>query len=396
MGKAILIVLDSLGIGGAPDAKFYNDEGANTFGSIALACVNGNADIGRKGSLNVPNLESLGIYSATRLSTGLTFPNTNSSIGSYAVAKERSKGKDTPTGHHEIVGFTNPIGWYTFPEVVPVFPEEQMNTLIQRGNLVDVLGNKHASGEEIINEFGEEHLNSRHPIVYTSADSVLQIAAHETYFGLDRLYRTCELAAEIFNDLKVQRIIARPFLGNNKNEFFRTKNRKDFISPPPIQTLCDKVIESGKKCFGIGKISDIFGHRGISDSVSGMSDDKLFNEMLDIIAKASAGDLIFANFVEFDTLYGHRRDVSGYARALENFDKKLPNLFSILNRDDFLVITADHGNDPCFVGTDHTREQVPVLIKNHNLKNKCYGLINFSDIGSLIEEFLGLKDTYRS
>ncbi len=391
MGKAILIVLDSLGVGGAPDASLYNDEGSNTFGSIALACSNGDADIGRRGALKVPNLESLGIYSATRLSTGLILPNTDSNIGSYAVAKERSKGKDTPSGHHEIVGFTDPVGWYTFPEVIPVFPKKQMNKLIQKANLVGVLGNKHASGEEIIKECGEDHLKNGKPIVYTSADSVLQIAAHEQGFGLDRLYKTCKIAAEIFNDLRVQRIIARPFLGKKNEDFFRTKNRKDFILPPPTDTLCDKVIKSGKKCFGVGKISDIFGHRGISDSVSGMSDDKLFDEMLNIIVKANSGDLIFANFVEFDTLYGHRRDVSGYARALENFDKKLPKLFSILNREDFLVITADHGNDPSFTGTDHTREQVPVLIKNHNSINKCYGLINFSDIGSLLESFLGIK-----
>ena len=392
MGKAILIVLDSLGVGGAPDAGIYNDEGSNTFGAIALACSNGNADIGRKGALRVPNLESLGIYSATRLSTGLTLPNTDSTIGSYGVARELSKGKDTPTGHHEIAGFTDPIGWYTFPEVVPVFPEKEMNKFIQKANLGGVLGNKHASGEEIINECGEEHLNSAYPIVYTSADSVLQIAAHEKWFGLERLYKTCKIAAEIFNDLRVQRIIARPFLGKNKEEFYRTKNRKDFILPPPIDTLCDKVIKSGKKCLGVGKISDIFGHRGISESVSGLSDDKLFDEMLEIILKANEGDLIFANFVEFDTLYGHRRDLPGYARALENFDKKLPKLFSILERDDFLVITADHGNDPSYPGTDHTGEQVPVLIKNHNLINKCYGLINFSDIGSLIEKFLGLEE----
>ena len=391
MAKAILIILDSLGIGGAPDASLYNDEGSNTFGSIALACLNGNADIGREGALSVPNLESLGIYSAVRLSTGLTFPNTNCAIGSYAVAQERSKGKDTPTGHHEIAGFTNPIGWHTFPEVVPVFPEKQINKLLQKANLVGVLGNKHASGEEIIKDYGEDHLTSGCPILYTSADSVLQISAHEEVFGLDHLYKTCKIAAEIFSDLRVQRIIARPFLGENKDEFFRTKNRKDFILPPPVDTLCDKVMKSGKKCFGVGKISDIFGHRGISDSVSGMSDDKLFDEMLNIISKANDGDLIFANFVEFDTLYGHRRDVSGYARALENFDKKLPKLFSVLNKEDFLVITADHGNDPTFAGTDHTREQVPVLIKNHNLINKCYGVLNFSDIGSLVESFLGIK-----
>ena len=390
MGKAVLIILDSLGIGGAPDASFYNDEGANTFGSIATACANGDADIGRKGSLMIPNLESLGIYSATRLSTGLTFPNTNSTIGSYAVAQEQSKRKDTPTGHHEIVGFTNLVGWHTFIEVVPVFPEKQMKTLIEKAKLSGVLGNKHSSGEEIIKELGEKHLNNGCPIVYTSADSVLQIAAHEHIFTLDRLYKTCEIAAEIFGELRVQRIIARPFLGEKKDNFFRTKNRKDFISPPPIETLCDKVIKSGKKCFGIGKIADIFGQRGISESVSGMSDDKLFDEMLKKIISANSGDLIFANFVEFDSLYGHRRDLPGYARALENFDKQLPKLFSILNKNDLLVITADHGNDPSFAGTDHTREQVPVLIKNQKLVNKCYGLINFSDIGLLIENFLRL------
>ena len=391
MGKAILIVLDSLGVGGAPDASLYNDEGSNTFGSIAFACSNGDADIGRKGALKVPNLEALGIYSATRLSTGLTLPNTDSTVGSYAVAIQRSKGKDTPTGHHEIVGYTNPIGWYTFPKAVPVFPEKEMDMLIQESKVTGFLGNKHASGEDIIKEYGEAHLDSGYPIVYTSADSVVQIAAHEREFGLDHLYEICKVAAKIFNNLRVQRIIARPFLGDNKNDFFRTKNRKDFILPPPIHTLCDKVIKSGSKCFGIGKIADIFGHRGISKSISGMSDDKLFDEMLNVIEKANTGDLIFANFVEFDSLYGHRRDLPGYARALENFDKQLPKLFSILNRDDFLLITADHGNDPTFAGTDHTREQVPVLIKKHNLINKCYGMINFSDIGSLVETFLGLE-----
>ena len=391
MGKAILIVLDSLGVGGAPDACLYNDEGSNTFGSIALACSNGDADIGRKGVLKVPNLESLGIYSAARLSTGLTLPNTDNTVGSYAVAIQRSKGKDTPTGHHEIVGYTNPIGWFTFPKVVPVFPEKEMDMLIQEAKLTGFLGNKHASGEDIIKEYGEAHLGSGYPIVYTSADSVVQIAAHEQGFGLNNLYETCKIASEVFNDIGVQRIIARPFLGGNKEDFFRTKNRKDFISPPPIHTLCDKVIRSGKKCFGIGKIADIFGHRGISKSISGMSDDKLFDEMLNVIEKANTGDLIFANFVEFDTLYGHRRDLPGYARALEKFDKQLPKLFSILNRDDFLLITADHGNDPTFQGTDHTREQVPVLIKKYNLINKCYGMINFSDIGSLVENFLGLE-----
>tara|TARA_B100001250_G_scaffold411412_1_gene440011 strand:- start:1387 stop:2586 length:1200 start_codon:yes stop_codon:yes gene_type:complete len=391
MCRGILIVLDSLGVGGAPDAKIYDDQGANTFGSIATACSKGVANEGRKGSLKIPHLENLGIYGALKLSDGTTLKNTNHNAGAFAVAREISKGKDTPTGHHEIAGIIDLKGWHTFENIQPVFPEDKIQELIRSAEIEGILGDKHASGEKIIFELGEAHLQSGLPIAYTSADSVLQIAAHEETFGLDRLYKLCRLALKIFAPLRVQRVIARPFLGDNKENFYRTKNRKDLILPPLGETICDRILSSGRKCFGIGKIGDIFANRGFSATISGKSDAHLFEGMLETINCSKKGDLIFANFVEFDTLYGHKRDVSGYAKALEEFDKKLPRLFSILDEEDLLIITADHGNDPTFKGSDHTREQVPVLIKNKNFQNKNYGLITFSDIGATISKFLGLN-----
>ncbi len=390
MNKAILIVLDSLGVGGAPDASRYGDSEANTFGSIALACEKGHANAGREGPLKIPNLEELGIFQALKLSTGITINGARYDTGAFAVAQEISEGKDTPTGHHEIMGIIDRKGWYRFENVEPVFPEDRILELRQKGSIGGILGDKHSSGEKIIFEFGESHVRTGFPILYTSADSVLQIAVHEDIFGLDRLYKLCQLALEIFSSLRVQRVIARPFLGNNKDNFYRTKARKDFILPPIAETTCDRLLSSGRNCFGIGKIGDIFANRGISSSISGKSDSLLFEDMLDVICQAKQGDLIFANFVEFDTLYGHKRDVSGYANALEELDKQLPKLFSILDEDDLLIITADHGNDPTFRGSDHTREQVPVLIRNKNFDNKSYGLVKFSDIGATISKFLGI------
>ncbi len=391
MNKGVLIVLDSLGVGGAPDAFSYGDTEANTFGSIAISCEEGLANKGRRGSLKVPNLEELGIYDALKLSTGTTIKGARYNIGAYAVAQEISKGKDTPTGHHEIMGIIDRRGWHRFRNVEPVFPKEKIQELMKRGKIKGILGDKHSSGEKIILEYGETHLKTEYPILYTSADSVLQIAAHQDIFGLDRLYELCQLALEIFSFMRVQRVIARPFLGNSRDDFYRTKARKDFILPPEGETLCDRLLSSGQKCFGIGKIADIFANRGITSSISGKTDALLFEDMLDVIKVSMPGDLIFANFVEFDTLYGHKRDVSGYAKALEDLDKKLPKLFSILDEDDLMIITADHGNDPTFHGSDHTREQVPVLIRNRNFDNKNYGIVKFSDIGATMSNFLGIE-----
>ena len=391
MNKGILIVLDSLGVGGAPDAQNYGDSEANTLGSIALACEKGLANKGREGTLKIPHLEELGIYEALKLSSGVTINGARYNTGAYAVAQEISDGKDTPTGHHEIMGIIDRKGWYRFENVEPVFPKDKIQQLCQRGKIGGILGDKHSSGEKIIFELGESHLKTGFPILYTSADSVLQIAVHQNIFGLNRLYELCQLASEIFSSLRVQRVIARPFLGNNKDNFYRTKARKDFILPPISETTCDRIISSGRRCFGIGKIGDIFANRGITSSIFGKSDSLLFEDMLDVISESMEGDLIFANFVEFDTLYGHKRDVAGYAKALENFDKKLPKLFSILDEEDLLIITADHGNDPTFRGSDHTREQVPVLIRNKNFRNKNYGLVNFADIGATMSNFLGVE-----
>ena len=253
------------------------------------------------------------------------------------------------------------------------------------------MGNCHSSGTEIIKKFGNEHILSLKPIFYTSRDSVVQIACHEKYFGLEKLYKLCQFSAEVFHPLKVGRVIARPFLGSKVNNFYRTKNRKDYTLPPPNKTLCDLVLENNRSCHAIGKISDIFSHRGISTSISGLSDDTLFNEMIKVIKKAKDGDLIFANFVEFDSLYGHRRDVAGFASALEKFDLKVEKLLNVINSNDFLIITADHGNDPTFKGTDHTRERVPVLMVGDYAKKGNNGKIFFSDVGTTMAEFLRLK-----
>ena len=281
--------------------------------------------------------------------------------------------------------------WKYFENKLNSFSEDQIKPIIDHFSLKGILGNCHSSGTEIIKKCGEEHILSLKPIFYTSKDSVVQIACHENIFGLKKLYELCEFSAKVFHPLKVGRVIARPFLGDNSGTFFRTKNRKDYTFPPPNKTLCDLVMENNRSCHAIGKIADIFSNRGISTSVSGLSDDALFYKMIDVIKKAKNGDLIFANFVEFDSLYGHRRDVAGFAAALERFDLKLVKLLEIINPNDFLIITADHGNDPTFKGTDHTREKVPVLMVGNYAQKGNNGNIVFSDVGATMAAFLNLS-----
>ena len=375
MGKAILLVLDSLGIGGAPDSKIFGDFGANTLGNIIKACAKGEANFGRKGKLKIPNLESLGIINSLKLADGdgssdLFFDE----LGCYAAATSYSTGKDTPSGHWELVSAPVEFKWFHFKDKVTTFPSNKIKEIIKRTNIPGILANCHSSGTFVLDKFGEEHIKTKKPIFYTSADSVVQIAAHEEVFGLSELFHLCNEAAQVFHPMRVCRVIARPFLGDKTGTFYRTKNRRDFSIDPIHQTVCDSVVKAGGTCWGIGKIGDIFNHRSITTFSSGLS------------------DLIFANFVEFDSLFGHRRDVSGYALALEKFDFKLPQLLKKLNKDDLLIITADHGNDPTYLGTDHTRERVPVLIKSNLHTKKNYGLINFSDVGRLISEHLNLGD----
>ena len=393
-GKGILIVLDAVGIGGATDANDFADMGADTLGNIKKECIKGRANFSRFGQLNIPNLASLGIYASHAVAQDYYSENQNffcSKNASFACASEISKGKDTPTGHWELAGLPLKWNWKYFENKFKSFSEDQIKPIINKFSLTGILGNCHSSGTEIIKKYGEEHILSLKPIFYTSKDSVVQIACHENIFGLKKLYELCEFSAKVFHPLKVGRVIARPFLVDNSGTFFRTKNRKDYTFPPPNKTLCDLVVENNRSCHAIGKIADIFSNRGISTSVSGLSDDALFYKMIDVIKKAKNGDLIFANFVEFDSLYGHRRDVAGFAGALERFDLKLVKLLEIINPNDFLIITADHGNDPTFKGTDHTREKVPVLMVGNYAQKGNNGNIVFSDVGATMAAFLNLS-----
>ena len=391
-GRGIWIVMDAVGIGGAPDANLFGDLGADTFGNIVKACATGMANVGRQGNLDVPNLASLGIYAAHEEANSNTenLTTIKSKNQSYAAATEISRGKDTPSGHWELAGVPVNWDWKYFQDKENSLPSDVLKQIIKVTGLSGILGNCHASGTEIIKEFGDKHVDTLHPIFYTSADSVVQIACHEEHFGLEKLYHLCQVSAEEFHPMMVGRVIARPFLGDSSSGFYRTNNRKDYTIAPPKPTICEHLINDGRICHGIGKISDIFANKGISTSISGMDDDRLFDEMLNLIVHVNDGDLIFANFVEFDSVYGHRRDVVGFALALERFDKKIGKLLRVIKPNDFLIITADHGNDPTFRGSDHTRERVPVLMRGNYAKNGNHGKVFFSDVGATMASYLGI------
>jgi phosphopentomutase len=360
--RVFLCVLDSVGCGGAPDADKFGDKGANTLLHIAEACASGLCEDGRTGPLHLPNLCSLGLGAAIEKSCGSPAPGLPSASGTqWSVLEEHSNGKDTQTGHWELAGKIVTQKWHYFPNIKPAFPDDHMERFFAISGINGSLGNVHGSGTEMINQYAEKHLLTGKPIIYTSADSVVQIAAHETTFGLQRLYDTCMAAAEVFHPLRVGRIIARPFIGDKRSGFARTANRKDFAIAPPDGTICDRVVQSGGMVHAIGKIGDIFAHKGITDVAKGADDMALFDRLIEQIYSANSGDLVFANFVEFDSLYGHRRDPNGYARALEEFDARLPEAINALREGDLLMLTADHGNDPTWHGFDHTRERVPLL-----------------------------------
>src|SRR4051812_1486270 len=363
--RAIVLVMDSVGIGAAPDASDYGDEGADTVGHIAQACARGEADsAARQGPLHVPNLISLGLAEACRLATGHTPPflAVKKPAGRFGCAAETSKGKDTPSGHWELAGVPVAFDWGYFPRTVPCFPSELIAELCRRAALPGILGDCHASGTEIIAELGEQHIRSSKPICYTSADSVFQIAAHEQMFGLERLYEICRMARELLEPCNIGRVIARPFVGSAETGFTRTGNRRDYSVPPPADTILDLATLARRDVITVGKIGDIFAHRGTGAILKADGNDALFERTLEGADILQDGGLLFANFIDFDSIYGHRRDVAGYAAALESFDRRLPDLLEGLKRDDLLVITADHGCDPTWSGTDHTREQVPLLV----------------------------------
>ncbi|MBL0163161.1 MAG: phosphopentomutase [Xanthomonadales bacterium] len=390
MSRVIWLVLDSLGVGAAPDAATWGDEGADTFGHIAAACAGS-----PRGPLRLPNLSRLGLPQAHAAAhdgqAAAGFVDMPPPEGMWGYACERACGKDTPSGHWESAGviIAEPFG--QFEKAEDSFPPELLQALIEQANLPGVIGNCHASGTEILKRLGEQHLESGCPIVYTSADSVFQIAAHEHRFGLERLYAVCEIARRLLAPFNIARVIARPFVGRAANDFARTGNRHDYSLPPPEPTLLDKVVETGNEVIAIGKISDIFAGRGISRSVHASGHEALFDATLLAMDEARNGSVIATNFVDFDSVYGHRRDVFGYASALEAFDVRLWRLRRRLRRHDLLVLSADHGCDPTFPGSDHTRECIPVLASGPGIAAAAIGRReSFADIGQSMAGHLGL------
>ena len=361
MARAFLIVMDSVGCGGAPDAAAFGDAGANTLGHIARECAWGRADVGRFGRLTLPHLDGLGLGAAVRLASGDDVPGLNAhAMGRWGAATEVSNGKDTPSGHWELAGVPVPWDWTYFPDKTPAFPPDLVAKVCQLAGTSAILGNCHASGLPIIAAHIDAHLRTGWPICYTSADSVFQIAAHEQAFGLERLLKLCADLAPTLHAMRVGRVIARPFTGT-PTDFKRTANRHDYAIDPPGPTLLDWVADAGRATHAIGKIGDIFSMKGVGALHKGASDADLFNHLDRLVGDAEAGSLTFANFVEFDSLFGHPRDVAGYARALEWFDGRVGALLARLRPGDLAIFTADHGNDPTWRGTEHTRERVPVL-----------------------------------
>ncbi len=384
MARGFLVVMDSVGIGGAPDAdRYFNaghpDTGANTLGHIAQAQP-----------LRVPNLDRLGLGAALHLASDVCpAPLTPAAPNAiWGVAEESAKGKDTPSGHWELMGCALPWDWHYFPATLPSFPEALVAAVQSIAGVGGILGNCHASGTEIIERLGAQHLQTGYPICYTSADSVFQIAAHEEVFALERLYDLCERIAPQLHAMRVGRVIARPFTGR-LGAFERTENRRDYAMMPPYPTLLDHASEAGRAVIAIGKIRDIFAHRGITESHKG-SDARLMEHLAHAVDCAPDGSLIIANFVEFDARFGHRRDVAGYAGALEWFDAAIAPIVAALRAGDMLILTADHGNDPTWVGTDHTRERVPFLVAAPDHAPQGLGLRAFADIGASLAAHLGL------
>jgi phosphopentomutase len=312
-------------------------------------------------------------------------------VGRWGYATEVSNGKDTITGHWEIAGVPVPFDWGYFPHTIPAFPKALMDELIRRCNLPGLLALCHASGTQVIEDFGEEHLRTGKPIAYTSADSVLQIAAHEEAFGLERLYEVCRVARELTFPLNIGRVIARPFLGTSAATFQRTGHRKDFAVLPPSPTLLDVLSTAGRDVVSVGKIGDIYAHSGTGREVKVSGNAAMMDKVLELMPGVAGGGFLMTNFVDFDTNFGHRRDPLGYGKLLEEFDAQLPRVLAQLRDGDLLVLTADHGNDPTWKGTDHTREQIPIMIFEPGKPAGSVGhRATFADIGQSIAAHLGV------
>lgn len=396
MKRCIILMLDSFGIGASADADKFGDAGADTFGHIAAECAAGNGDNAeRRGTLQLPNLAKLGLAHAAYESTG-SFPagfgDNIEVIGAYGHAAELSSGKDTPSGHWEMAGVPVLYEWGYFADKTNSFPQALTDEILRRAELPGFLGNCHASGTVILDELGEQHMQTGLPIFYTSADSVFQIACHEDTFGLDKLYQLCEIAREVLEPYNIGRVIARPFIGSGKGQFVRTGNRHDYAVEPPAKTVLDKLKAAGGNVISIGKIADIYANCGITAKVKATGLAALFDATLEQVNSAADNSIVFTNFVDFDSQFGHRRDVAGYAAALEYFDARLPELLAKLQPNDLVILTADHGCDPTWRGTDHTREHVPVIAYGAGLPAGSLGLRNtFADIGQTIAAYFELE-----
>jgi len=394
MGRGLIIVLDSVGCGGAEDAVDYGDAGSDTLGHIAERCAAGQGDRAglRAGPLRLPNLDALGLGLAMHASTGkrpagFAFPEPR---GQWGYGVETSRGKDTPSGHWEIAGTPVEFPWGYFPLTNPAFPVALTRALVSEARLTGILGNCHASGTAVIADFGEEHLRTLKPIAYTSADSVLQIAAHEEAFGLERLYDVCRIARKLCDPLNIGRVIARPFVGDSAADFARTSHRKDFSMPPLPGNLLARAATAGRQMVSVGKIGDIFAHHDTGLELKGKNNAEHIDLTLRALRDTEDGGLIFANLVDFDTEYGHRRDVPGYAACLEAFDARLPEIQAAMGPDDLAVLTADHGNDPTWRGYDHTREHTPILAFGGVTPGPIGARASLADIAETIAAKLGL------
>jgi phosphopentomutase len=372
--RVFLLVLDSVGVGSLPDAGAFGDEGANTLGHIAE----------RRGGLKLPHLARLGLGNILPV---LGVPPSPSPLASWGRMAERARGKDTLAGHWELTGVILEQALSIFPRG---FPDELLAGFKSRTGIAGLLGNKAASGTEIIAELGAEHLRTGFPIVYTSADSVFQIAAHESIIPLPALYEMCLKARTLCDEWRIGRVIARPFVGSTGN-FTRTTNRRDFSMPPPGETVLDILLKSGLDVTAIGKIENIFAGQGIRRSRPSHGNLEGMRLLAEELAAAERG-LVFANLVDFDMLYGHRNDTDGYAEALEIFDRELGLLLARIGPRDMLIVTADHGCDPTYPGTDHTREFVPLLVYGPGLPARALGVRStFADVGASILDVFGLK-----
>lgn len=376
INRAVVIVLDSFGVGELPDANLYNDEGSNTLKGIY--------DNTR---LDLPNFKNLGLFNID----GIGIDNKQDYvIGAYGKAAEKSKGKNSPVGHWEISGYVTEKPFKTYPNA---FPQEIIDKFIKETGIKGILCNKKGSGTEFLKEYGEEHLKTGFPIVYTSADSVFQIAAHEEIIPVKELYRICEIARKILNapEYNIGTVIARPFIGTNSENFTRTYNRKDFEFQNFGKTMLDVLSENGKDVIAIGKIADLFTMRGISKAIHTEGNTDGLHKTIEAL-KENTNGLIFTNLVDFDMLYGHRNNIEGYAKALEEFDSFLPEIINNLKEDDILILTADHGCDPSTPSTDHSREYIPVIVYGKKLKeNVNLGIRNtYADISATILDMFGL------